>query len=655
MIPFSQWTILAACSAGLAGCGAPAAPAPGRGEAYLSPAGRLTRTVERYWDENAALDPWYNWSRDQLAAAPPDDIAPQSMADSLALERRYLWELSATMPAGLDAESRLTYEMFRRDRLSAIEGFTYPTELLPMNPYEGMPIEFALMAPAAEPLALSEPQDFRRWRTRTASFARFARQAIANMRDGMRRGYTLPRPTVEKLLPQLAALGEDGPANPFYQSMPPDSAHADAAGGPGPGALAGSGALSAARAGMNSHAEMIAVIKSEITPSYRSLHDFLTNEYLPRARASVALSSLPLGAAWYGYLVRRVTGGTLTPAELHVLGVAELERLHQRVQTLLSDSAFPGDPTGFVLHMRHDPRFSYHTPAELLAAYQEQRTEVTLAMAPSFGPLPTAGFQIRSVEAFREPAAPPLSYAPRSPNGLVPAILYVNTAQLDARPALFITSQFLREALPGRHYVQELQHERLDLPRFRRFGARPAFVEGWGLYAAALGEELGLYHDAEARFGAWLAQAACAAGLVIDTGLHAQGWTRRQALDYVLAQVPVDDEAAEQLVDRVVALPAEALACTVGFLKFQSLRSLAQQTLGSRFDLHAFNTELVSGGAMPLDLLEARVRTWLVEAAARPPESNASAGAADAPTASCVRKPPGGNPALIGFREAGHT
>jgi uncharacterized protein (DUF885 family) len=345
----------------------------------------------------------------------------------------------------------------------------------------------------------------------------------------------------------------------------------------------------------------------------------------------------------------------LTPGELHALGAAEVERLHQRLQALLADGAFPGDPKGFVLHMRRDPRFSYHTPAELLAAYQEQRAEVIPAMAHSFGPLPTVDFAIRGVPAFREPAAPPVSYEPRTPNGVVPAILYVNTAQLDARPALFITSQFLREALPGRHYLQELQHERLDLPRFRRFGARPAFVEGWGLYAASLGEELGLYHDTEARVGAWLAQAACASGLVIDTGLHAQGWTRRQALDYVRAQLPVDDDDAEQMVDRVVALPAAALACTVGFLKFQSLRSLAQQTLGSRFDLQAFNTELVSGGVMPLDLLEARVRRWLIEAAARPPESPASAGAADPPTASCVCKPPGGNPALTGAREAGHS
>jgi uncharacterized protein (DUF885 family) len=174
-----------------------------------------------------------------------------------------------------------------------------------------------------------------------------------------------------------------------------------------------------------------------------------------------------------------------------------------------------------------------------------------------------------------------------------------------------VLSQFLREAVPGHHYQLELQRERADLPRFRRFGGAPAFTEGWGLYAATLGEELGLYREPEAKFGALLAQMNCAVGLVVDTGLHAQGWTRQQALEYLRAQVPIDDAAAADTVDRDLARPAEALACTVGFLKIRGLRTLAQQTLGARFDLREFHTEVVKDGAIPLDALEAKIKSWV--------------------------------------------
>jgi uncharacterized protein (DUF885 family) len=183
---------------------------------------------------------------------------------------------------------------------------------------------------------------------------------------------------------------------------------------------------------------------------------------------------------------------------------------------------------------------------------------------------------------------------------------------------LVLPSQYLREAVPGHHYEIELQRERADLPRFRRFGGAPAFVEGWGLYAATLGEELKVYRDPEAKFGALLGQLECALGLVLDTGLHAQAWTRQQALDYLHAHMPIDDDAAAKTVDRIIALPGKAVACTVGFLKIQGLRTRAQQALGAGFDVRAFHAEIIKDGAMPLDVLEAKMNSWL-EGGGRPP------------------------------------
>jgi uncharacterized protein (DUF885 family) len=196
--------------------------------------------------------------------------------------------------------------------------------------------------------------------------------------------------------------------------------------------------------------------------------------------------------------------------------------------------------------------------------------------------------------------------------------LYVNTGGFPTRPAFALLPLYLREAVPGHHFQLALQEERADLPRFRRFGGAPAFIAGWGLYAASLGEELGLYREPAARFGALLAELTCAAGVVIDTGLHAQNWSRAQALDYLRQKVPLDEMAAANLVDRDLALPGEALSCLAGFSKLESLRMRAQQALGARFDEQAFHAELLRNGALPLDLLEAEVQRWVEVTAAEP-------------------------------------
>jgi uncharacterized protein (DUF885 family) len=603
MLRFSNRTLLGLTATALVACSAKSPPPPPpQTAAPAPPPTQLGLLVERYWAEAAALTPWYAWGGADMpfGETPAENIAPQSLADSLAIERRYLASVSAVPRPSLDAQSKLTYDIFARARTLAIEGFTYPLELMPINPYEGMPQAFALSASGAERLAISSAEEYEHWRTRALRFVEWTNQAIVNMRAGLRRGYTVPRILIGEALPQLAALGEDAPTNVFYDALRSDSAR------------------SAAPEEARLTAAVKAVLKENVLPSYRGLHDFLQREYLPRTRTSVAWSALPLGSAWYAYILRRTTGSAATQAELHIQGVAEVERLQQRVRSLLTEAAFPGDAQAFYERMRGDPRFSHKDSAELLGAYQSLKAEVADAAPSLFIAFPRAEFGIRSVEAYREAFAPALSYLPRAPNGMTPAVLYVNSAARGARPALVLPSQYLREAVPGHHYQLELQRERVDLPRFRRFGGAPAFVEGWGLYAAALGEELKVYHDPEAKFGSLLAQLDCALGLVLDTGLHAQSWTRQQALDYLHAHVPIDDDDAVKTVDRMIALPGRAVACTVGFLKILGLRARAQQLQGADFDVRAFHAEIVKDGAMPLDVLETKMNSWL--------EGGASAG-----------------------------
>jgi uncharacterized protein (DUF885 family) len=605
MLRFSHWALLGMSTLTLVGCDKPSTPPPSLAHP-VAPRVLLSHIVEGYWDENASLSSWYSWggAESRFGEPPADAISQQTMADALDIERRYLANVVGIPRATLDADSKLTYDIFLRERELAIESFTYPSELMPVNPYGGVPQEFALMASAAEPYALSSAKDFEHWQTLAMSFPGWADQAIRNMRDGTRRGFTLPRILVEKTLPLLAALGSDTQTNVFYQSLNSS---------PGSAADAERSRLSLA---------LTAEVRDKILPAYRLLHDFLQHEYLPRSRDSIGLSALPLGESWYAYLAKRATGSTLTPVQLHALGAAEVERLHGRVQALLTATAFAGNAQGFFDQLRRDPRFSYKSSEELLNAYQTLKPEVAAATPALFPLVPRADFEMRSVEGFRESTSPALSYRRSTMYGKNPAVLYVNTLDLDGRPVTAITSQYLREAVPGHLYQLALQQERADLPRFRRFGGAPSFIEGWGLYAATLGEELGLYRDSEAKFGALLAQLGCAAGMEIDTGIHSQNWTRQRALDYLHAQMPIDDASAANVVDRDIAFPGEALACTVGFLKIQGLRARAQQVLGARFDAGAFHAEILRNGAVPLDLLEANIQRWIEEVLAAPPKSD---------------------------------
>jgi uncharacterized protein (DUF885 family) len=590
MVRFSLRTLAAASTLVLAACGG--APAPPPATAVDTRAGapgeRLMRLVEGYWDDYRRLNPQNlpQGPDTRYDAAGGWDISPQFLADSRELERRYL-EAVLTMPrARLDSGSQLTYDLFRRERELAAESFTYPTELVPLNPFDSMPLWFAQTGAGRDQYAILSAKDLESWRARADGYARWTAQAIANMREGLRRGYTLPRPLISAMLPMLAALGEDTPANVFYQPQKSLPATLDES--------ERSRLADGIRTG----------VKQKILPSYRSLHDFLRDEYLPRARQSVGLSALPLGESWYAFLIKRETSSRLSAGEIHALGLAETERLHGRVQTLLAEAGFTGTAQAFSEAMRRDPRLTYKSAEELLNYYSQQKLDNATAIATLFEHTPQADFAIRRLDAFREATEPALTYQRASPNGNSAAVLYVNVAGMEAQPVMASQPLFLREALPGHHEQLALQAERLDLPRFRRYGGSPAFVEGWALYAESLGEELGLYRDAESKFAALSDQLECAAGLVIDTGLHSLGWSRSQALDYVRAQVPIDEAAARNAVDRVIALPGRALACTLGARAILGLRTRAEQALGARFDLRAFHAELIDDGAMPLDILE---------------------------------------------------
>jgi uncharacterized protein (DUF885 family) len=530
----------------LAGCGAPSPPAPAPAAKAPPPAGQLNRIVERYWDERLE-----------------DGISPQLLADSLNVERRYLGELLGVSRDTLDVPSRLTYDIFRRRREMSIEAFIFPSELLPVDPFGGMTQQIAAQAAELAQRPAAKSSEYENWLRRIDDYVRWTQQATANMREGMRRGYTSPRSVVERMLPILERLGLDDSANVFYaplRSMPESIKDPERA------RLAG---------------DLTRAIAEKLLPANRALHDFLQKEYLPRARTSLALADLPLGREWYAFLVKRATSTTLSPDEISRLGAAEIERLGEAPPREAAAVAATG----------------------LVNAYKELQVQVQAALPQSFTDIPKSDLEIEGAEWLPRPVAS--LYYQGGPPGA--GILLVNTGRGARSVSIPV---FLQLGSPGEHFQIALQQEQADLPRFRRFGSEAAFTQGWGLYAASLGETLGLYGDESAKLDAAATMRRCAVGLVVDTGLHAKGWTRGQAFDYLRTHLGVDDVDAQSLIDGYAASPAEALAC-VGAIKFRALRTRAEQTLGGRFDLREFHSQILQGGAMPLDILEAKMKGWM--------------------------------------------
>jgi uncharacterized protein (DUF885 family) len=588
---------------GLAGCGGRGDPAaePPKGIASES----FERLAERYWQAYLEQNPLRASATGEhrFDARLGDPLSLRSLAAALSLERRFLAELGGLTPPSAGSAARESYDLFKRQRELAIEGYTYPDELFPVNPFEGMVQEFALMGAGAGPHPFNTSEDFDHWTGRADGFVVWTRQAIENMRDGMRRGYLPPRILVLESVAELETLGADRPDNPFYLPLEhlPDGLDA-----------------SGRQRLTQNFTEMV---RNKILPAYRRLDDFMKNEYLPMTRDVGGLGRLPLGDAWYAHLVRQQTGTNMTPAEARAAASAQVERLNGRMRAALVEAGFTGEPSAYLAGLRQDPRFGYATPADLINACTEWQLKVA-ALQPLVLAAPVAApLELRTAPRVRGAFTPRVEYRAASADSTGRALLLVGDSAIAAAAAPAVAAGagsdfdllplYLGAGVPGRHVQATVQYSARSVPRFQRFATEPAISEGWALYAVSLGEELGLYADPVPRFAALALELSSAAAAVVDVGLNADGWTRAQALAYLAAQTPLDPVAAAAIVDRALALPARALAPEIGALGIRALRATAAEKLGGRFDLRLFHAEILQAGALPLDWLRPRIATWI--------------------------------------------
>jgi uncharacterized protein (DUF885 family) len=523
-----------------------------------------------------------------------NDIGPAWLARAEKLARDSLAALEAIDRSALSEREQLSYDIFRSGRERELEGYRYPAELLPLNQFDSKPNDFVQLGSGDGLQPFRTVEDYDDFLKRIDGFVAWTDQAIRNMRSGMAQGYTQPRVLMQRTLPQLATHVVADPEQSLFW---------------GPVRKLPAGFSAADRARLT--AAYRAAITQKVVPAYRHLHDFVRDEYLPKCRTTVGLDALPDGEAWYAYNVRTVTTTRSTPAQIHAIGLREVARIQGEMDGVIRQVGFQGDRQSFFRYMQTDPRFFWTRREDLIDGYVAIKQRVDPALPKLFEMLPNADYEVRAVEPFRERSGPGGQYWPASEDGSRPGIFYANAYDLSARPRWAMEALSLHEGNPGHHFQITLAREQQDLPKFRRFGAYTAYVEGWGLYAESLGRELGLYEDPYQYFGMLEAELWRSIRLVVDTGLHSQGWTRERVLGYMEANSSAAEARRVSEAERYIAIPGQALAYKIGQLKIRELRTRAEQALGRRFDVRQFHTAVLADGALPLDVLETKVDRWI--------------------------------------------
>lgn len=563
---------------------------------------QLERLYDEYWDASMRLNPlqatFQGESRynDQL----PNILSAAWRQQSHDFTTQWLGKVEKLGSDGLQGQDLLSYEIFVRDARASLAAERYPSWMMPISQYYNIGSIMAILGAGAGAQPFNTVQDYDTWSRRSLGIPELFDQAIDNMRQGMKAGVVQPRDLMEKVLPQLDAVIKPTAEESIFWSpirtMPNTIPAEDKA---------------------RISAEYKRMIELRIMPAYRALRGFIATEYLPATRASSGLGALPDGQAWYASLIVQTTASDQTAAQLHALGEQRVQELQAQIATVMKDAKLRGTPTKLLRSMRNDRQFQYGDANALINRYRQVQQQVNARLPQVLDTLPKAPLDVRAVEPERALTAAAAAYQPALPGQS--AVLYVNTRDLPGRKRWNVPVQYLHEAIPGHHVQLGLQQELAKLPRFRRLGGDLAFVEGWGLYAETLGEDLGIYTDPYDRIGYLYSRLLRAARVVADTGVNAQGWSKQQAVTYLQKTVDMSSDDANAEVERVMAQPGQALSNVAGLTTIVALRDKARARQGAAFDLRRFHAELLKDGSMPLDVLDRKMERWMAQPASATP------------------------------------
>ena len=528
---------------------------------------------------------------DRLGSVTPADQRRRTEAN-----RAFLTRLEAIDRTALSTHEQISYDLFGTMVEERVRMARYNEWRLPINSDSGF---YSGILQLHESHAPRTVRDYETYIARLNDVPRYFNENIANMRQGVRDGWTLPREIMTGVAGVVEGLrfarAEDLPLwRPFanYPASVPESEHAR---------------LTAAGR---------AALEQSVIPAFDNYRAFFANEYAPRARRSIAASALPNGRAYYAELVSDFTTlPVATPQQIHAIGLREVARIRAEMDAIIAEVGFEGSFEDFTTFLRTDPQFYATTPEQLLREAAWITREIDAQMPNYFGRIPRTPYTVRPVPAH---LAPNYTTGRYSSGGMGQAGQYwVNTYALEVRPLYVLPSLTAHEAAPGHHTQIALARELENVPEFRRTFGATAFSEGWGLYSERLAVEMGIYHTPYQRFGRLTYEMWRACRLVVDTGMHSMGWSRQRALDYLTANTSLTSHEIRTEIDRYIAWPGQALAYKVGELKIIELRQRAEAALGERFDIRAFHDAVLENGAVTLPILEQRIDAYIAAAQAR--------------------------------------
>jgi uncharacterized protein (DUF885 family) len=535
-------------------------------------------------------DPRYN---DQL----PNTITTEHRTRVKDFYTRYRSQLLTFDPATLSDNDRLSYDILMHQCDINLEGLQFNDDLMPMNQLRSLPTQMAQLASGTGNQPFKTVTDYENWLKRVDAFLPWCDSAISNMRKGMKLGFVIPKVNAAKMIPQLANF-DHGPVKDHMYYMPIKNFPAD---------FSSEDTARLATA-------YRAMIETKVIPAYQKLKTFAETEYLPACRETSGIDGVPQGKEFYAYVLKRYTTTNMTADEIFALGQKEVARLSAEMEKVKEQVGFKGDLPAFFDHLRTKKELRpFKSGDEVVAAYYAIYDKMKPNLERLFDKVPKMKFEVRPIEKFRE-ATSSAHYMVGTTDGSRPGVFYFPLRNVNDYSTMAMEDLFVHEAIPGHHYQIALKAENTDLPEFRRALSETVFSEGWGLYAESLGKELGLYQDPYSYMGMLSGEMHRAIRLVVDAGLHSQGWTREQAIDYFKEHGPQAENAIISEIERYMANPGQAVAYKVGQLKILELRAKAERELGDRFDIKQFHNEMLDAGSLPLNLLEQKIDRYIQRA-----------------------------------------
>jgi uncharacterized protein (DUF885 family) len=518
------------------------------------------------------------------------DMGLEAIARREAEDRDALAKLRAIDRSGLSADDQLNYDTFAWGLEKSVERQKFREYLQPVGHQGGVQTADGMI----EILPFRNVKDYRDWLARMAALPVLVDQSIALMQEGVRTGNVPPKVLMQRVPAQIAAQVVDDPAkSPFYRPFARF-----------PEAISASD-----RASLQEDAQ--ATIRDKVVPAYRKLQGYFNDDYLPKARDSIAATDLPDGKAYYDFLARYYTTTDLSAAQIQEIGLKEVARIRGEMEKVKAETGFQGTMAEFFEYLRTDPKFFEKTPEALLERYRATAKRIDPELVKVFHVIPRQPYGVRPIPDNIAPDTTTAYYQPGADDGSRPGYYYVNLYKPETRPTWEMIPLTLHESVPGHHFQFARGLEMPNAPMFRKTAYFVAYGEGWGLYAERLGYDMGLYDDPYDRMGQLAYDMWRAVRLVVDTGMHSQGWSRDRAIGYFMDNSPKTRQDVVNEIDRYIGTPGQALAYKIGQLKISELREKASRELGPKFDLRAYNDAVLETGSVPLDVLEKHIDAWI--------------------------------------------